>query len=201
MRRMLSLLSAVLLLAVAVPAVADTILYTNGAINGNINAWNISGTFQVSDSFTLSTRADVESMSLGIWVIPSDTPGTLQFGISASPFGTDLGSGTGTLSNVFQFTNGFGADVYLSSFTFSSVDLATGTYYITLLNGSATNGDPLFWDENDGSSLAFENTVGQIGSESFSLDGTVSTTPEPRTLIMLGTGIVGIAGTMRRKLF
>jgi len=198
MKRMPSLLSVVLLLYVAVPAVADTLLYSNGAIDGRLNAWKISDGFEVSDSFTLYSRAHVETMSLGIWVLPGETPATLQFGFSASPFGYQLGFGAGTLSNVFQFTNDLGLDVYLSSFTFSSVDLAAGTYYVTLFNGSATNGHALYWDQNYGDSNAYENTQGPIPSESFSL-GTAST-PEPGTLIMLGTGLLTGVGVLRRKL-
>jgi hypothetical protein len=203
MKRVLSLFGVALLLSVAIPAVAAPItVYDNGPINGNINAWTISAGFLVSDSFTLLAATDVESVHFGVWVFPGDIPDVVDFGISASPFGTDLAFGTGTLSNVFQFSNGFGADVYQSSFTFTSVDLAAGAYYITLGNGFTTNGDPLFWDENDGPSLAFENTVGPIGSESFQIDGTpLGTTPEPGTLIMLGTSILGIAGSIRRRSF
>ena len=203
MKRVLSLLGVALLLSLAVPAVAaPVIVYDNGPINGNINAWTISAGFLVSDSFTLSAATDVESVHFGVWVFPGEIPDIVDFGISAGPFGTDLAFGTGTLSNVFQFSNGFGADVYQSSFTFTSVDLAAGTYYITLGNGFSTIGDPLFWDENDGPSLAFENTVGPIGSESFQIDGTpLNSTPEPGTLIMLATGFVGIAGSIRRKGF
>ena len=198
MNRLESLLSLILLLSVAVPAVADTTLYSNGAINGTIDAWNISS--GKSDSFTLSAPADVETMSLGIWANPSSgTPATLQFGISASPFGTDLGSGTETLSNVFQFINRQGADVYESSFTFPSIDLAAGTYWITLFNGMTTNQGPLFWDQNNGPSEAFQSPGNSIPSESFSLGGTTAV-PEPGTLILLGTGLLGIAGTIRRKL-
>src|SRR5215475_10484259 len=84
MKRLGSLLSLVLLLSVAVPAVADTILYSNGPINGTAAA-NIDGSpspFAVSNSFSLSAPADVESMSLGIAAdVGFGTPATLRFGI------------------------------------------------------------------------------------------------------------------------
>jgi PEP-CTERM motif len=135
-------------------------------------------------------------MHFGVWVLPGEIPATVDFGISATAFGNDLGSGTGVaLSNSFQYTNSAGADVYLSSFTFPSINLAAGTYYITLANGLTTNGGALFWDENDGPSVAFANShTGPIGSESFAIDAT----PEPGTLLMLATGIAGIATTIRR---
>jgi len=43
--------------------------------------------------------------------------------------------------------------------------------------------------------------VGAIASESFTLDGRVGgTTPEPSSILLLGSGILGIAGVLRRKL-
>ena len=197
MRRIQSLLSVALLLSVAVPAVANRLLYSNGGIRGDTNAYNIGGG-EVTDSFALYSPAAVETMSLGVWVPRGDTPSTLTFGISTTQFGG--GGGTGTLSNVFQFTNSFGLDVYLSTLTFSRpVDLAAGAYWVTLTNGFATNGDPLLWDANFGDSDAFELDFGPIPSESFSLFGTV-TTPEPGTLIMLGTGLLTGIGVVGRKL-
>ena len=199
MKRFLWLVGVVLLFALAIPAVANTIVYDNGPINGQINAWGISGEFSVSNSFTLGAAAGITSMHFGVWVTPGEVPATVDFGISATPFGNDLGSGNAvTLSNLFQFTNTAGADVYLSSFTFPSINLAAGSYYITLTTGLTTTGGGLFWDENDGPSVAFANShTGAIGSESFAIDAT----PEPGTLLMLATGFAGIAGMLRRTRF
>jgi type IV secretory pathway VirB9-like protein len=45
----------------AVPALADNTLYTNGAYNGTINAWNVGYGWVVSDSFTVPANSDIES--------------------------------------------------------------------------------------------------------------------------------------------
>jgi hypothetical protein len=86
---------------------------------------------------------------------------------------------------------------------------SAGTYWLNLQNASS-RGDPVYWDENSGPSSASENTVGTIPSESFTVLGTQSTTtsttttgttPEPSSIMLFGSGILGLAGMLRRKLF
>ncbi len=50
--------------------------------------------------------------------------------------------------------------------------LDPGTYWLTLQNALSTQGNPIYWDENSGPSLAQENSLGTIPSESFSIQGT-----------------------------
>ena len=80
------------------------------------------------------------------------------------------------------------------------------SYWLNLQNATTSQGNPLYWDENDGKSLASENTIGSIGSEAFDIIGggsttTTTTTPEPSSIMLLGSGILGVAGVLRRKLF
>jgi len=73
-----------------------------------------------------------------------------------------------------------------------------------LQNGSVPNGDPVYWDENSGPSSASENQIGTIYSEAFTINGTVNgtgSTPEISSILLFGTGVVGLAGVLRRKLF
>jgi hypothetical protein len=88
------------------------------------------------------------------------------------------------------------------------VNLAsTGSYWLNIQNASSAAGDPVYWDENSGPSMASENTVGTIPSESFTVLGTSSTTttttffgPEPSEPALLLSGFVGLAAVLRRKL-
>jgi len=43
--------------------------------------------------------------------------------------------------------------------------------------------------------------VGTIASEAFDIIATEGNTPEPSSIILFGSGIVGLAGLLRRKLF
>jgi hypothetical protein len=109
-----------------------------------------------------------------------------------------------TQSNCSRNQNGF--NVCLESASFSPVNLDPGTYWLNLQNAFVNPGDPAFWDENSGPSQASENSVGTIPSESFTLLGTngtstTGTVPEPGTVILFGSGILGLAGMLRRNLF
>jgi len=115
-------------------------------------------------------------------------------------------------------TNNFGFDVCTLSASWPGLSMAGGTYWITLDNAAVTSGDPVYWDENSGAgcggsgcpSSAQENTVGTIPSEAFTLYGPCGfgnspdcgpPIPEPSSIMLFGSGILGIAGVLRRKLF
>lgn len=77
-------------------------------------------------------------------------------------------------------------------------------------NASTSQRNPLFWDENgnasgkspDCPSSASESAVGTIPAEAFKITNTSSdqTTPEPSSILLLGSGILCLAGVLRRNL-
>jgi PEP-CTERM motif-containing protein len=206
--RIVSLSLLVLCLAV-VPAIAQTDLYDNGPINGTVDSWTINFGFAVSDSFTLSGNSQVNGLSFGAWMFPGDTLVSAEVAITSSEFG-----GTSYFDQSVNFTasgcvtNQMGYNVCTETGSFAPVNLNAGTYWLTLENACCTD-DPLYWDENSGPSSASENQVGTIPSESFTLvgNGTTSSTssgsstPEPGSIMLFGSGILGVAGILRRKLF
>jgi len=202
----------ILCLALAVvPTWAQT-LYENGPIYGGTDAFNISYGFIVSDSFTLSGNSTVGGFELGTWEFPGDKLMSVDWSItSAENGGTMFGSGTVSgknLTDQFYFTNQYGYDVDIITATGLNVGLHGGTYWLNLNNAMVPNNDPVFWDENSGAgcksngcpSLASETLVGTIPSESFTITG-AGTTPEPSSIVLFGSGILGLAGVLRRKLF
>ena len=203
--RIASLLLLLVSLSV-LPAVAQT-LYNNGAINGTIDAWNVADGFVVSDTFTLGTSSTVTGLSFGAWLFPGDVPNSVEVQITSAEFGgttyTDQNVNL-TLSGCSANQLGFNVCTESGSFN-TAVNLAAGTYWLNLDNAVNGDGDPLYWDENSGPSSASENEVGTIPSEAFTLFGSSNTSgtsvPEPSSIMLLGSGILGLAGIVRRKLF
>jgi len=195
-----------LCLALAViPASADT-LYSNGALNGGVDAFTINFGYIVSNTFTAGAGSTVTGFDFYTWGIEGDTPLTVDWSItSAENGGTVYGSGAGAaLNNVFISNNSYGYAINRDTVSGLNVGLSGGTYWLNLQNATTKEGEPLYWDENDGKSLASDSGIGTIGSESFDIlgsTGTTNTTPEPSSIMLFGSGVLGLAGVLRRKLF
>ena len=194
----------VLILALAVIPASAQVLYDNGPINGTVDAWTINLGYVVSDSFTVSSATTVAGFDIGVWEYPGDTALTVDWSITSAEFGgTTYGSGTASVAQVFYSTNQYGYDIDgLSTGRLDpGVPLGAGTYWLNIQNVTSVLGDPVFWDENSGPSSASESAVGTIASEAFDIIATEGNTPEPSSIILFGSGIVGLAGLLRRKLF
>jgi hypothetical protein len=148
---------------------------------------------------------------MGLWAFPGDTLDSVEMQLGSSSFGTDFGAFTlfrPTLED--QGTNQFGFDKQVYTFTTSAGPTMGATPWVTLSNASIANGDPIYWDENSGPSLAFESSVGSIPSEAFTLScvpccvaggsSPCGPSPEPSSIMLFGSGILGLAGILRRKM-
>jgi hypothetical protein len=117
-----------------------------------------------------------------------------------APFGGTFNTYSAT--DTFLGTNQFGYDLWEADATFPGIPWS-GPGWVTVQNACTTNGcavDSIYWDENSGPSMAFENTVGSIPSESFTLEGILGTTPEPGSITLLGSGIVGVSAFLRKRM-
>ncbi len=197
-----------LCLALASPAIAQTV-YSNGPINGNTDAWAINFGFIISDTFNVTNSGTtITGGSFGVWLFPGDTVTSAELSITSGENG-----GTRYFDQTVDFTQGsckvndFEFNVCQENTTFNGPTLNSGTYWLNLQNANVPSGDPVYWDENSGPSMASNSEVGSIPSESFTVLGTSTTTstttsvPEPSSIMLFGSGILGLAGLLRRKLF
>ena len=205
--RIASLTLLCLALVAVIPASAQ-ILYKNGNLNGTVDAWTINFGYTVSDTFSLSSNSTVGSFYLDVWEFPGDTVLTVDWSITSQEFGgTTYGSGTSRVTDSFISVNQYGYDIdHISAPDVCCFPLGPGTYWLNLQNAVTAQGNPLYWDENSGPSQASESALGTIPSESFEIVGSSGSsssgqTPEPTSIMLFGSGILGLAGVLRRKLF
>ena len=183
----------------------DSVLYSNGADDG-INAYTINSGYSVTNSFDLSAPNTATSVTFSNWFFPGDTASSVDWAITTAPFGgTTEASGTASLTGTLV-GQGLGFfDIYSETFSLGSVSLAAGTYYLQLGNEVVSFGDPGYWGESAGPSFACQSGNGLdclgIPSESFSISGGSAPPPipEPSSLVLFGTGLLGAAGALRRK--
>jgi len=195
--------------------------YNNGPTNGNTDAWTINFGYIVSDRFfNPEFGTTVTGATFAMWLFAGDTLSSAELSITSAENG-----GTTYFDQTVNFTqsgcvmNRYGYNVCDENTYFNGPTLNAGPYWINLQNASVPSGDPVFWDENSGGPQAWppgasQNSVGTIPAESFTLlagcgDGdrnclTSSSTmpeqssvPEPGSILLLASGVLGILGWLR----
>ncbi len=163
------------------PLQPDQYIYENGPINGGFNAWTVNQGFVVSDAFVVSNGgSNINGFSFGAWLMQGDVLTSAEVSITSSEFG-----GTSFFDQSLDFTqsncytNDFGFTICTETASFSGPTLSAGTYWVNLQNASVPTGNSVLWDQNSGDncqspgcpSVASENGIGTIPSESFTLSG------------------------------
>jgi hypothetical protein len=199
----------------AVPAAAGNV-YDNGPVNGESDAWTINFGFSVTDSFTVANgNGSIGGLNFYAWLFPGDTITSVEVQVGNAQFGNNLMDMQVNLTQSSCFANNFGYNVCLESSTFNGPNLGNGNYWVTLQNANVPSGDPVYWDENSGIGCQSQGCPSQadcnscitkqlIYSEAFTLtaQGTTTstgTTPEPGSILLFGTGFVGVLARLRKK--
>jgi len=192
------------LLALALPlaAFADSIDTTNsgGTLTGSSAGLTLAGSELIAanglNGLGLVT-GDLGSVSFSTGALMAG--GSLQMGGTFAAGGSFLitGNGTNGIPNGAIFSGTFSGPA-----TWTLVTLANGTHNYTLsgaVNGTWYNGSAVFGATTQltiNTGRGFFNGTTSISSGDTNI---VTSVPEPGTLGLLGTGLVGIAGAMHRK--
>ena len=207
---------------------ASAQIYSEGPIDGNNNAFfvtgpafpNFLGSVQdISNGFVAANSGSPGGLEWGEWSVGAPTSFSYELGSAA--FGNDIGSATvgqNAFNSVFLFTNGFGYGVYDVAVPISSSVMTAGsTYWLSISNATdAANDGTQGWDIPNGGSggpaicnvrqsgtnfgACIEDGV-ILGGESFTISNSIPPyTPEPSSILLFGSGILGLAGILRRKL-
>jgi hypothetical protein len=206
LKRLVFVLSLLIVCLATTSAPAQNDIYDNGPTDGQTLAWPINFGLAVSDTFTVSTPSTINALNFAVWLFPGDVLETAEVSITSSEFG-----GTTYLDQTVSFTasgcfrNTDDYDVCNEMGSFHGVNLNAGTYWLSLQNAVVNSGNEVFWDQNGGPSFASNNTIGTLPSESFTMLGHqgsgTGTTPEPVSILLCGSGVLGLAGVLRRKKF
>jgi hypothetical protein len=194
MKRLAVCVFALCLLGI-VPAFANAVLYSNGALDGNTEGFDISYDV-VSDSFAVWSDATMTGFDFASWDEASQVISSVDWAIGTAPFASDVDSDTAAVSSVLDFYNGLDWDVDTDTVSGLSVGLGAGTtYWLTL----TTAGTRAFWDMNGGPSVAYNHSIlSPIASETFDVTGDYPTS-ESGTIGLMGGGILAMLGVCRRR--